>query len=85
MLILDLEHLEHVDGEDMIGGNSEPGPTQFPSQFLGGTSGVFSVALFGFDGTASTASNSLSTLTGSFPAFNVQFGTSVLVQTISFR
>jgi hypothetical protein len=80
MLILDLEHLEHVDGEDMVGGNS--GPAQFPSQFLGGTSGVFSVALFGFDGTAVTNTNSVSTLTGSFPAFNVQFGTSVLVQTI---
>jgi len=80
MLILDLEHLEHVDGEDMVGGNS--GPAQFPSQFLGGTSGAFSVALFGFDGTASTNTNSVSTLTGSFPAFNVQFGTSVSVLTI---
>ena len=79
MLILDLEHLEHVDGEDMVGGNS--GPAQFPSQFLGGTSGVFSVALFGFNGTPFAESNSFSRLTGSFPAFNVEFGTIVRVQT----
>lgn len=77
---LELEHLEYVDGEDLVGGNS--GPAEFPSQFLGGTSGVFSVALFGFNGTPIATTSSISTLTGSFPAFNVQFGTTVLVQTI---
>jgi hypothetical protein len=84
MLICDLEieHLEHVDGEDVVGGDSAPAqPAQFPSQFLGGTSGVFSVALFGFNGTPFAESNSFSRLTGSFPAFNVEFGTIVRVQT----
>jgi hypothetical protein len=78
---IELEHLEHVDAEDVVGGGPG-GPAQFPSQFLGGTTGAFSVALFGFPGTAITQTSSISTLTGSFPAFNVQFGTTVVVQTI---
>jgi hypothetical protein len=77
---LELEHLEHVDREDVVGGG--PGaPEEFPSQFLGGSSGVFSVALFGFRGTPFAQTSSFSRLTGSFPAFNVEFGTTVQVQT----
>ena len=77
---LELEHLEHVDGEDLVGGNS--GPAEFPSQFLGGTTGAFTVALFGFNGTPIATTSSFSTLTGSFPSFDVGFGTTVVVQTI---
>jgi hypothetical protein len=76
---LELEHLEYVDGEDLVGGNS--GPAEFPSQFLGGSSGVFSVALFGFNGTPFAQTSSFSNLDGEFPAFRVGFGTTVVVQT----
>jgi hypothetical protein len=75
MIIADLTYIEKLEtalAGDLIGGQSAPPP---PAVFQGSSSGVTTVANFNPNGSATqTISNSFSTLTGTFPSFNVNFG-----------
>ncbi|QFS47282.1 hypothetical protein [Nostoc sphaeroides] len=81
MIIADLniEKLETASEADLIrGGQSTP-----PVVFQGTSSGVTTIANFNPNGSATQAtSTSSSSLTGSFPSFNVNFGTSTTTTSV---
>ncbi len=80
MIIADLtyEELETALEANIVGGQAAP-----PAVFQGSSTGVTTVANFNPNGSATLAnSTSSSTLTGSFPSFNVNFGTSTTTQSV---
>lgn len=80
MIVSDLAYLEELVDEsakELIGGD-----TAAPAAvFEGGSSGVFTIANFGNSNTQGL-STSFSNLNGSFPAFNVSFGTNISVTSV---
>ncbi|BBD68671.1 hypothetical protein NIES4072_40060 [Nostoc commune NIES-4072] len=75
---LTYQELEPALEANIVGGQSAP-----PAVFQGTSSGVTTVANFNPNGSATLAnSNSFSSLTGSFPSFDVNFGTSTTTQSI---
>ncbi|MEH2367785.1 hypothetical protein [Nostoc sp.] len=86
MIIADLtyEELELALEVNIVGGvSAPPAPSAPPAVFQGSSSGVTTIANFNPNGSATqTQSNSFSNLTGSFPAFNVSFGTNTSTTSI---
>lgn len=70
MLLADLEFFADLELAEKFSGGQAP-----PAVFQGGTTGLTTVANFNPDRTATQTDNSsFSNLTGSFPAFDVTYG-----------
>ncbi|MEH2243160.1 hypothetical protein [Nostoc sp.] len=85
MIIADLtyEELEPALEANIVGGKQSASPSAPPAVFQGGSTGVFTIANFNPNGSATQGtSTSSSTLTGSFPSFDVNFGTGVTTTSV---